>query len=156
MDLTRVAPIKEDLTKEDLSCQVVRGYERAIKVSEPIAPGTVILTGEWGVKTASGMTRPGIQSSIMSMFVIGGTERFDSVATGTVTTIQTSMVQVKTNKFSELGQYDVGVELTVKSLGTNFAGVSPAASGDYIVGKVQATGNGWIQYEVLPVIVQKV
>jgi len=154
-DTSRVAPISEDLTKEDLSCQIVRGYSLANKVAESFQKGTVLVSGEWAVKTANGMERPGVASSNMSMLVIGGTERFDSQATGKVTVIQSSQVQVKTNKFAEQGTYAEGTELTVKNLGAQEAIVSPATAGDYIVAKVLECGNGFLVYETVPVIVKK-
>jgi len=154
-DLSRVAPVQSDLTKEDLGCQIIRGYTQAQKVNEKVAVGVSLVTGEWGVKTADGMVRPAVESSNMSLLVIGGLERFDAIANKAVTCVEMSSLRVKTDKFALNGQYSVGVELTVRNLGAGEACVSPAATGDFVVAKVVEAGNGYIVYDVLPVIVKK-
>lgn len=148
INAARMSPVSEDLTLESLGLSILRGFEKAHRVDRPLASGQSLVGGEWGVLGNDGnMSRPGATPSINSYLVFAGSDRFDSHATGQVTTIQASMLIVKTDNFDTNASYVVGDYLCVKSLSANFAGVTKASSAELCVAKVVEVGDGYLVYE---------
>lgn len=146
----RTAPVGEDLTLESLSLSVIRGIEKMFRVDHKSANGLSLDQGEWGVlQSDNTVARPGTSSDISTYLCFCGTNRFDAKATGQVTLIMNSSIIVKTNHFNAAGSYVVGTELTVKSLGTGNAGVTPAANGEFVLAKVTQVGQGYLVYETM-------
>jgi hypothetical protein len=146
---SRIVPVQEDLTKEELRLSVLRGLENCFRVDKKLSVGESIELGEWGVLQNDGtMARPGATPVASTYLVFCGSERFDSMATGQVTLIMNSNCIVKSNRFNQAGSYSVGSELTVKDLGAGEAQVTPAANGEFVFGKVVEVGSGYLVYEV--------
>lgn len=143
-----VAPIAQDLTKEDLNLQIIRGYTSGMdRVDEKFAPGTQLFTGEWGVLTADGLVRPDVTPSNMTYLVIAGSERSDVRATGKATVAKGKVLTVKTARYNKSASYAPGVELTVKNLGNGEAVVTPAAKGEWCVAKVLEDAGSYLVFE---------
>ena len=144
----RTVPVQEDLTTDDLRCSIIRGLETMSRVDKKLAPGVQLLSGQWGVLQPDGtISLPGSSSAASSYLVFLGTDRFDVKATGAVTVIMNSPIIVKSSTYNVMGSYSVGTYLTVKG----GVVVTPAASGDFVVGKVTEIGQGYLVYEVVPV-----
>ncbi len=143
-----VAPIAQDLTKEDLNLQIIRGYTSGMdRVDTKLVPGVELFTGEWGVIGADGIARPGVTSNAMTYLVIAGSERSDVRGTGKVTVAKGKVLTVKTSRRALNATYVPGTELTVKDLGNGEAVVSPAAKGEWVVAKVLEDGGDFIVFE---------
>ena len=146
---SRIAPIQEDLTTEELRLSVIRGIENMFRVDKKLASGESLELGEFGVlKDDGSVERPGATPSAASYLVFCGSERFDSKATGQVTLIMNSNCIVKSSRFNQAGSYSVGTELAVKDLGAGEAHVTPASNGEFCVGKVVEVGSGYLVYEL--------
>jgi len=146
----RVAPIGEDLTKEDLSLSVLRGLEKMYRVDKKIATGAVFSKGEWAVLDSEGLAaRPGVTPVGGTYLVFCGTDRFDSYATKQVTLIMSHPVVVKTSKFDTGVTYAVGDSLTVKDLGAGEAFVTKAGASEPVLARVLEVGNGYLVFETL-------
>ena len=145
VSINRVVPVQEDLTKEELHLNVLRGMENMFRVDKKLAVGSSLELGQWGVLQNDGtVAAPGASSSIATYLVFCGSERFDSMATGQVTLVMNSNIIIKTDRFDVGGSYSVGTELTVKGSSS----VSVAATGDFVVGKVAEVGSGYLVIEV--------
>ena len=156
IDTNRVVPVTEDLTTSELSLAILRGAERMFRVDRKLGTGVNLLKGEWAVLNSDlTLSRPGATPVAETYLVMSGTDRFDVHATGQATLIMNSNIIVKSNKYYGLGVYDVGTLLTVKDLGLGEAVVSPAATGEFVVGKVIEVGTGYLVYEVFPVVTVK-
>lgn len=146
----RVAPIGEDLTKEDLSLSVLRGFENMYRVDKKLATGAFFVKGEWAVLNSDGkVERPGVTPVGASYLVLAGTERFDTHATGQVTLIMSHPVVVKTSRFDVGQTYGVGDYLTVKDLGAGEAFVTKQAGVEVKLARVLEVGNGYLTFETL-------
>lgn len=145
---SRIVPISEDLTQEDLRLAVLRGTEKMFRVDKPVAAGVSLVDGEWGVLNDEGkVERPGVTAVPNTYLCFAGTDRFDAHATGQVTLIMNSKIIVKTTKFDVGGPgYHVGDYLTVKG---DAAVVTLAADGEPRLAKVNQVGDGFLVYEVL-------
>ena len=156
IDTSRVVPVTEDLTTRELSLAILRGSEKMFRVDKKLGTNVELLQGEWAVLQSDGtLARPSATPVAESYLVMSGTDRFDVHATGQATLIMNSNIIVKSNKFYNGGVYDVGTLLTVKDLGAGQAVVSPAGVGEFVVGKVVEAGQGYLIYEVFPVVVKK-
>lgn len=145
----RVVPLQEDLTKEDLRLNVLRGHENMFRVDKKFATGESLQLGEWGCLQNDGtMARPSAVPVAETYLVFCGNERYDSMATGQVTLIMNSSIIIKTNRFDASASYAAGSLLSVKDLGAGEAGVTLASPGEYCVGKVQEVGSGYLVIEV--------
>ena len=145
---SRIVPVQEDLTLEDLRLSIQRGLEKMFRVDKKYAPGVTLELGEWGVLQNDGtVARPGATPVAETYLVFCGTERFDARATGQVTLLMNSNLIVKSSRF-EPDSYAVGMALCVKNLGADAAHVSPASAGEFVCGKVLEVGNGCLVYEV--------
>ena len=146
----RVAPIGEDLTKEDLSLSVLRGLENMFRVDKKVAAGAAFLKGEWAVLNSDGKAeRPTINPVGGTYLVFAGTDRFDAHATGQVTLIMSHPVVVKTSRYDAGQTYGVGDYLTVKDLGGGEALVTKQLGTDVKLARVLEVGNGYLTFETL-------
>jgi hypothetical protein len=146
----RVAPIGEDLTKEDLSLSVLRGIENMYRVDKKLAAGAFFAKGEWAVLNSDGkVERPGVTPVGATYLVFCGTDRFDSHATGQVTLIMSHPVVAKTSRFDVGQTYGVGDYLTVKDLGAGEAFVTKQAGTEVKLARVLEVGNGYLVFETL-------
>lgn len=146
----RTVPVGEDLTTEDLKLSILRGLERMFRVDKKRADGEEFEKGEWAVLKSDGtVERPGASPVANTYLVFAGSDRFDAHATGQVTLVMNSPIIVKTNQFDTGETYAVGDNLTVKSLGTGFAGVTKAGGAEAVLARVHEVGEGYLVYEVL-------
>lgn len=146
----RTVPVGEDLTQEVLSLSILRGLEKMFRVDKKSSNGLELDQREWGVlQSDNTVARPGASSDISTYLCFRGTNQFDAKASGQVTLVMNSSIIVKSNHYNNAGSYNVGTELTVKSLGSGFAGVTPAANGEHVLAKVQEVGQGYLVYEVM-------
>lgn len=153
---SRIAPVTEDLRGLDIACQIMRGYDKAFRKSVKFVDGAVFQPGEWCFIDADGRAQRAVaESKNTACLCISGNERFDAIGNKEVTIVQNSNLVVKSDKYNKQGTYVVGTELTVKNVGNGFSAVTPAAAGDYIVGKVTEAGAGYLVYEVYATIVKK-
>lgn len=133
-----IAPIAEDLRKEDLSFDIVKGIE-FISVIDGKLEGTpvpAVSNGDWVQKTATGFAVPSTGNAVASVFPVWtGNNRYDAIATGNVTVIVGGGFIYKTNKFVP-GSYTVGQNLCVKDLGGGEMVPSAAGGSDAIVARV--------------------
>lgn len=144
----RTVPVQEDLTKEDLRLQVLRGLETMFRADKPLVAGEELLTGEWGVLNADGQVeRPGATPVPNTFLVFCGTERYDVKATGQVTLVLGSHIVAKTSRYDESVEYAIGDALTVKDLGGGEACVTKASAGEVALGMVLQVGDGWLVFE---------
>ena len=150
MNVKGLVPLQEDLTKEELRLNILRGHETMFRVDKKLALGESLELGEWGCLQADGtVARPGAASAANTYLVFCGTERSDVHATGAATLIMNSSVIAKSNRYA-MDSYQIGDELTVKSLGSDFAGLSKASAGDYVVARVTEVGSGYLCFAVVP------
>lgn len=146
----RTVPVGEDLTLEDLSLSIIRGIEKMFRVDKKSSNGLELTQGEWGVlQNDDTVARPTTTPDRSTYLCFRGTNQFDAKATGQVTLVMNSSIIVKSNLYNSAGSYSVGTELTVKDLGAGEAGVTPAASGQPVLAKVQVVGQGYLIYEVM-------
>lgn len=150
VDEARTVPVQEDLTTEELSFAVLRGFENMHRVDKKLSSGVSLLTGEWAVLSSGELVRPSTTPVAATYPVLSGTDRFDVKATGKATLIMNSNVVVKSNKFNASGSYAEGTLLTVKDLGSGEAVVTPASNGEFVLAKVQEVGQGYLVFEVFP------
>lgn len=156
IETSRVVPVSEDLALDEARLQIIRGTERMFRMDKPFSSGVSLVSGEWGVLGDDNMVaRPGAVPSQSTYLVFAGTDRFDAAATRQVTLIMNSNIVIKTNKFNKAGTYEVGTLLTVKDLGAGEASVTPAANGEYVVGKVSKVEDGMLTIEVFPSVTKK-
>lgn len=145
-------PVGADLTAEDLSLAIVKGFETMNRVDKQRVAGAQgeCSSGEWMCLDAAGKAvRPSATPVPATYLVFCGTDRFDSKATGQVTLIMSSTPIVKTSKYDTTATYAVGDYLTVKDLGGGEAIPTKASSGEVELAKVQEVGAGYLVYEVL-------
>jgi hypothetical protein len=146
----RVAPIGEDLSTNDLSLEILRGFEKMYRVDKKIATGAFFAKGEWAVLNVDGKAeRPSTTPVGGSYLVLGGTDRFDARATGQVTLIMSHPVIVKTKNYDVGQSYNVGDYLTVKDLGDGESLVTSWGTGEPKHARVIEEGNGAIVFETL-------
>ena len=146
----RVAPIGEDLTKEDLTLSILRGLEGMYRVDKKVATGASFLKGEWAVLDSDGKAdRPGATPVGHTYLVFCGTDRFDARATGQVTLIMGKSVVAKTSRYDDGQSYAVGDYLTVKDLGGGEAHVTKAGAGEARLGAVLEVGTDYLVFETL-------
>ena len=148
---SRVVPVQEDLTKEELRLNVLRGTENMFRVDKKLAAGESLELGEWGCLQNDGtVARPSATPVAETYLVFCGSERFDAMATGQVTLIMNSNIIMKTSRFDAGASYSVGSLLSVKDLGAGEAHVTLASAGEFCVGKVHEVGSGYLVIEVFP------
>ena len=145
-----VAPVTEDLRKEDLKFDIIKGIEHVNYQDGKLDAGDVE-EGDWVRKTATGFAVPNA-SQTRCFPVVTGNNRYDSKATGNVTVIVGGNWIYQTTKFVA-GSYTVGQALTVKDLGGGEKVPSAAGSGDVVCGRVFAydAAKGILTIEVVTV-----
>ena len=145
----RTVPVGEDLTKEALNLEILRGLEKMFRVDKKVGSGVSVKSGEFAVLGNDGMlSRPGATPVAETYLVFAGTDRFDSKATGQCTLIMSSALIVKTDLYDKTQSYNVGDELTSKNRGMNEADLTKASTGEFTLGKVTEVGSGYIVYEL--------
>lgn len=146
----RVAPIGEDLSTSDLSCEVLRGLEKMYRVDKKTATGNAFLKGEWAVLNDDGKAeRPSTNPAGASYIVFCGTDRFDAAATGQVTLIMSHPVIVKTSRYDSGEEYHVGDYLVAKDLGHGESVVTLWGTGEPKHARVLEVGSGYLVFETL-------
>jgi hypothetical protein len=147
----RTVPVGEDLTKEDIRCQIIRGMEQAHRADVKLAsPSTVLLTGEYAVLNSAGKA---VRSSATplgeSFLVFSGTDRFDARATGNITLIMSFGQIVKSSVYDTGAVYAVGSYLTVKDLGAGESKLTLRSGVEPRIGRVLEVGTGYLVYQIL-------
>ena len=147
----RTVPVGEDLTKDDLTCNVLRGLEKMHRVDKALAASnTVLLKGEWAVLNASGKAaRPSATPVPNTYLVWCGTDRYDVRATGQVTLLMASQLLAQTTRYDNTQTYAPGDYLTVKDRGGGQADVTKATGTEPKLAKVVEVGTGYLVYETL-------
>lgn len=134
-----VAPIAEDLRKEDMKFDIVKGIEHINYVDGKWAPGkdVAVEEGDWVTKTNVGYDIIAGGNGVANVYpVVTGNNRYDAIATGNVTIAHGGGFIYKTTKFVP-GAYNVGANLTVKDLGAGEKVPSLAGANDAIVARVE-------------------
>lgn len=141
----RIAPVGEDLTKEDLSLSVLRGLEKMYRVDKAVASGVSLSKGMWGMLNADGkVAATGATPAGACFLVFAGNDRYDAKATGQVTLIMASPVVVKSSVYDTTATYAVGDMLCVKS-----GKVTKRTGSEARYGRVLEVGAGYLVYETL-------
>jgi hypothetical protein len=130
-----VAPIAEDLRKEDTKFDIIKGIEHISYIDGKLDSGDVE-EGDWVIKTATGFGAP-TSTAKFSYPVVTGNNRYDALATGNVTVAIGSGYIYRTSKFVA-GSYTLGQALTVKDLGAGQKVPSAAGGTDVICGRVHS------------------
>lgn len=152
----RIAPVGEDLTKEALNLEILRGIEKMFRVDKKVGSGVSLKAGEHAVLGNDGvLSRPGATPVAETYLVFAGTDRFDSKATGQVTIIMNSALVVKTDLYDVTQSYNVGDYLTSKNRGLGQADLTKAAVGEFSVGQVTEVGSGYLVYEKFATAIKK-
>jgi len=146
----RIVPVGEDLTQEDLSLSILRGFEKMFRVDKKLATGAVFSKGEWAVLNEDGKAeRPTTSPVGQTYLVLSGTDRFDAYATGQVTLIMSHPIVVKSSLYDRGEDYAVGDYLTVKDLTHGEAFVTLRGTDEPKLARVLEVGNGYLVYETL-------
>ena len=145
----RLAPVGEDLTTDDLTLQIVRGWEKMHRVDLPMASGVSLGAGQWAALGSDGKLHACSGSAVPASFlVLGGNDRFDAKATGNATVIMSSQVVVMSARYDQTQSYVVGDYLTAKMT----SGLLTKASGsDVKHALVMGVGAGVLTYMTLSV-----
>jgi len=146
----RIAPVGEDLTVAEGRLEILRGLEKMYRVDKQYAASVDLGLGEWAVLHADGKAyRAGASPVTSSYLVFGGTDRFDSKATGQVTLIMGSQVIAKTTQYNPGPSYVVGDYLTVKAWAAGKSSLTKQTAGEVAVAKVVEVGTGYLVYETM-------
>ncbi len=111
-----IAPITEDLRKEDRRMDIIKGQEGMIVKDETMVAALAtagVETGDWVVKGASGLEAPGAEAVANTYPVLVGNDQTDAKATGKATIILGGGIIYRTVKFAA-GSYTAGQNLTIK------------------------------------------
>lgn len=130
-----IAPITEDLRKEDLRMDITKGMEHLNLFDFPIPSGASYELGDWAVKTGSALAAPGVSPVANTYPIWVGNDQYDSQATGKATLILNGGFVYRTTKFVA-GSYTAGQNLTVKDLGGGEKVPSAAGSTDPVLCRV--------------------
>lgn len=145
----RVVPVGEDLTKDDLSCQVLRGLEQAHRADVKLAVGASLEKGEFAVLQSDGSAGEASSSASHGYLVFAGSERFDVKASGKVTLLMASKLIVKSSKYDTAASYAVGDSLTVKTTSPGMPALTKQSGDEPAVARVLEVGSGYLVYEIL-------
>lgn len=131
-----IAPISEDLRKEDTRMDIVKGIEHVNYKDEACPSSLSLEAGDWVEKTATGVAAPANAAGKPNVYpVLVGNDQLDSQATGKVTLAIGGGFVYRTTKYVA-GSYTVGQNLTVRSLGGGEKVPSAAGGSDAIVARV--------------------
>ncbi|NBO09867.1 MAG: hypothetical protein EBV30_11140 [Actinobacteria bacterium] len=111
-----IAPIAEDLRKEDRRFDIIKGIEHIKAKDEQMIAALAAAgceAGDWVVKGANGLEAPGASASASTYPVWVGNDQLDSKATGKATILVGGGFIYRTTKFAA-GSYTAGQNLTVK------------------------------------------
>ena len=146
----RVAPVGEDLTLPEGRLEILRGMEKMYRVDKAYGAAQDFALGEWAVLQADGKAyRAGATPVVSTYLVFGGTDRFDSKATGQITLVMASQIMAKTTQYNTLLSYVVGDYLTVKNLGGTASRLTKWTAGEVAVAKVIEVGTDFLVYETM-------
>lgn len=149
MNVKGLVPLQEDLTKEELRLNILRGHETMFRVDKKLEMGASLELGEWGSLNSDGTVgRPSTTSEANTYLVFCGTERSDVHATGAVTLIMNSGVIAKSARY-KADSYQVGDALTAKDHGAGSAMLGKAVNGEYVHARVTEVGSGYLVFEVV-------
>lgn len=146
-----IVPITEDLRKEDLRMDIIKGIERVNYKDEKLASGLSCAMGDWLVLNNSGVLEaPGATAVPNTYPVVVGNDQYDAQATGQATILIAGGFIYRTVKFAP-GSYTVGMSLTVKDLGGGEMVPSQAGGGDPVMARVYKApdAKGVMEIEVL-------
>jgi hypothetical protein len=131
-----IAPIAEDLRKEDLRMDIIKGIEHLKYKDEKFAAGVSCAMGDWLVLNNAGALEAPSATAVPNTYpVVVGNDQYDSQATGQGTILLGGDFVYRTNKFAP-GVYTVGMSLTVKDLGAGEKVPCQAAVNDPILARV--------------------
>lgn len=148
-----IAPISEDLRKEDLRMDIIKGIEKLNLKDEKMVSALAtagVEAGDWVVKGANGLEAPGVAAVANTYPVWVGNDQMDSKASGNATILVSGGFIYRTTKFVA-GVYTVGQNLTVKDLGGGELTPSAAGGGDPVLARVYTAPNaaGVMEIQVL-------
>lgn len=131
-----VAPISEDLRKEDQRMDIIKGIEKLNLKDEKLAAGVDAEAGDWLVKDdTETLVAPGVTAVANTFPVWVGNDQLDSQATGQATVVTSGGFIYRTTKFAA-GSYSAGDNLTVKDLGGGEVVPSAAGGSDPVLARV--------------------
>jgi hypothetical protein len=144
-----IAPITEDLRKEDRRMDIIKGMEHLNLVD--VAAVSAVKTagfeaGDWLVKGANGLEAPTATAVANTYPVWVGNDQLDATATGKGTIIVSGGFIYRTNKYVA-GVYTAGQNLTIMAAGIPEA----AGGGDPVLARVFTApdAQGVMEIEVL-------
>jgi len=131
-----VAPITEDLRKEDQRMDIIKGVEKVNLKDEKLSAGLATESGDWLVKDdTETLVAPSVTAVANTFPVWVGNDQFDSQATGQATLVTSGGFIYRTTKFAS-GSYTAGQNLTVKDLGGGEKVPSAAGGSDPVLARV--------------------
>lgn len=139
-----IVPITEDLRKEDLRFDIIKGIENINVKDEPLVAGLDCEIGDWLVKGANGLEAPTSTPAANTYPVWSGNDQYDAKATGNATIIINGGFIYRTKKFVA-GSYVEGQNLTVKA----DAIPEGAGAGDPVLARVYSAPNAAGVMEIL-------
>ena len=148
-----VAPISNDLRREDQRMDIIKGIEHLNSKDELMTTAVVtagVTSGDWLVKGSTGLTLPTVTAVANTYPVWVGNDQYDAQATGKATILMGSGFIYRTNKFVA-GAYVEGQNLTVKDLGAGEKVPSAAGGADPVLARVYTApdANGVMEILVL-------
>ena len=147
---SRIVPVAEDLTTEELGLSIIRGLETMKRVDKKFADGVEFLAGEWAVLQDDQTCVRASASPVPNTYLVFlGTDRFDSHATGQITLLMNSIVMAKTTRYDKNPSYSTGDYLTVKDLGGGESMLTLQSSAEPKLAKVIEVADGVMTFETL-------
>ena len=112
---SRIAPVGEDLTREDMLMKPIGNFEGIIRRDYPLAAGVTPVKGQWVALGSDGkLHMPSGTSVPASFLVLSGSDRFDAKATGQATLAMAGQLEVMSSLYDQAASYVVGDYLTAK------------------------------------------
>jgi len=149
-----VAPISQDLRREDQRMDIIKGIEHIHPKDEVMTTAVKtagVSAGDWLVKGASGLDFPTATAVANTYPVWVGNDQFDSQATGKATILVGSGFIYRTTKFVA-GVYTAGLNLTVKDLGGGEVVPSAAGGTDPVLARVYTAPDAAGVMEILVLV----
>lgn len=146
---SRIAPVGEDLTREDVLMKPIGNFEGITRRDYPLASGVTPVKGQWVVLGADGkLHMPSGTSAPASFLVLSGSDRFDAKATGQATLAMAGQLEVMSSQYDHAVSYVVGDYLTAK---LTSGLLTKAAASDVKHALVMGVGAGVLTYMTLSV-----
>jgi len=146
-----IAPITEDLRKEDLRMDIIKGIEHVSYKDEKLTAALLCQAGDWLVLNNSGVLVAPTATAVPNTYpVFVGNDQYDDQATGQATLLISGGFIYRSTKFAP-GSYTAGMNLTVKDLGAGEKVPSQAGVNDPIMARVYKApdAKGVMEIEVL-------